>query len=362
MGWGGYSPPRLVPSEGSQYAEGAVFWRTREVDGETVLTTFGRILALILMPFIAAWIVIRKIFPRPFDYLENQQRVRGEVIRDRKYQRRFFRKCGLDPQRFWLTDIDYKTAQIPKKTGGHRTLQIPSPELKLLQKKLKRFLEANLQKKVHKCANAYVHGRNTITNARPHLGAAVVIKMDITDFFGSVTREHLSPFILGATASKGIAERVLEICLTSEGLPQGAPTSPLLSNLCLKTFDLQMYAACNRLQARYTRYSDDITVSLASDNPKMVRSLIKLTQILLKENGFELNLKKRKLRVLRGHQAQRICGITINSGKPTISRKQRRLLRSAEYRLASGAQSSLTQSQLAGWRAYIDMVATSQPY
>ena len=146
------------------------------------------------------------------------------------------------------------------------------------------------------------------------------------------------------------------------GLPQGAPTSPLLSNLSLKTFDLQMYAACNRLQVRYTRYSDDITVSLASDNPKMVRSLIKLTQILLKENGFELNLKKRKLRVLRGHQAQRICGITINSGKPTISRKQRRLLRSAEYRLASGAQSSLTQSQLAGWRAYIDMVATSQPY
>lgn len=338
-----------------------MFWETREADGEPVLTAPGCILILFIMPFIALWAIVRKIFPWPFDYLEDKQRVRAEIIRDRKGQKRFFRKCKLDPQLFWLTDIDYTTTQIPKKTGGHRTLLIPSPELKSLQKKLKTFLQANLQQKVHKCANAYFPGRNVVTNARPHLGAAVVIKMDIVDFFGSVTAEHLRPFILSAVASEGVADRVLEISLTSEGLPQGAPTSPLLSNLCLRAFDLQMYAACNRLEARYTRYSDDITVSMAFDNPKTVRSLIKLTQNLLKNNGFELNLRKRKLRVLRGHQAQRICGITINSGKPTISRKQRRLLRSAEYRLASGAESSLTQTQLAGWQAYIDMVAASEP-
>ena len=220
----------------------------------------------------------------------------------------------------------------------------------------------NLQQKVHKCANAYFPGRNVVIQCQPHLGATVVIKMDVTDFFGSVTAEHLRPFILAAVASKGIADRILEISLAPEGLPQGAPTSPLLSNLCLKTFDLQMYAACNRLKARYTRYSDDITVSMAFDDPKTVRSIMKLTQNLLKNNGFELNLKAKTPSVAWTSSAAYLLARDHNKQRQSHHQPEaRRLLRSAEYRLASGAESTLTQAQLAGWKAYVDMVAASQP-
>jgi len=351
----GAMPPRSSTSSG-----GKVLFKIREVDGEPTLTPIGCLFALVAAPFLIALTlttsVITAIFPWPFDYAEKKRTEKNHKVSEQKNQAYFFRKSGITPEAFWLTEIQYSEVSIPKKTGGTRQLHIPTDELKTLQSDLKRFLASTLHRRVHKCANAYIPGRNTVTNATPHLGCAVLIKLDIVDFFGSIRREALLGCLEGAIHSNMVRQRVADLISLPNGVAQGAPSSPLVSNLCMREFDIEMYGQSSKLGARYTRYSDDITLSLPADDPEKVRILIKMTQRLLRKNGYELNTKKQKLRVLRPHQAQQICGVTINSGKPTISRKQRRLLRAAVHRVAAGKEASLSQEQIEGWHAYIAMV------
>ena len=96
--------------------------------------------------------------------------------------------------------------------------------------------------------------------------------------------------------------------------------------------------------------------SLSKDESKKIGHLIKTVESEVANDGFKLN--KDKIRVLRPHQAQRICGVTINSGKSTISRKQRRVLRAAKHRQVNGRETSFTAEQIAGWEAYISGVSS----
>jgi hypothetical protein len=152
-------------------------------------------------------------------------------------------------------------------------------------------------------------------------------------------------------------ERILDLCITDKGLPQGAPTSPVLSNLVLRKFDIAAYQFANLLGAKYTRYADDLTFSLAVDDPIKARKIVGAVRGMLSEQGFELNEKPSKLNILRGHQAQQVCGITLNSGKLTISKRQRRKVRAALHAIEEGKPSSMTLEQVRGWQAYINFVS-----
>ena len=353
-----------------------MIFRTREVDDEQVSTKSGgwRDTATFLMLYILLfplWGPLAYIYYKLFG--EKKEKKRAEQARtdllyneDRKYKRRclrrFFNRTSLDPAVFWLTEIRYSEVKIPKSTGGTRVLSVPEDDLKSLQAKLASHLQLALQSKVHKCANAYVPGRSILTNARPHLGCAVLIKLDIKQFFDSVKKEQIRPWVFSALRAHALTERVVDLVFSERGLPQGAPTSPLLSNLVLRRLDIELYQECNRLGAIYTRYADDITISLKEDDSAIIRYLIKIVEGLLKTEGFVLNKKKGKLQVLRPHQAQRICGVTINSGRLSISRQQRRILRAAKHRRKHGAESTLSDDQLAGWDAYVHMVMHQKPH
>ena len=91
--------------------------------------------------------------------------------------------------------ISYRKVSIPKKTGGHRTLHIPSDDLKTLQRQIGKFVAKYHAEKVHGCANAYIRGRGVVSNARPHLGCEVLIKLDLKDFFPSVTRANVAKWL-----------------------------------------------------------------------------------------------------------------------------------------------------------------------
>ena len=335
-------------------------FKTRESDGETVISSAGCLLALLFLPLwlpiVALMTLYDKVFGNsPKNAVSDLPSVDGlseETVRRR--QKRFIKKLEAPAHSFWEIDVQYTTVEIPKRSGGSRGLSIPSDALKSMQKRLAKAFEKELGQKVHKTANAYIRGRNTLTNAVPHLGCEVLIKLDIKDFFPSVTREMLEPYLWRFVFQEPRAlERVLDLCMTDRGLPQGAPTSPILSNLVLRKFDIAAYQFANLMDAKYTRYADDLTFSLVEDDPIKARKIVNGVRSMLAEQGFELNEKPNKLKILRGHQAQQVCGITLNSGKPTISKKQRRLVRAARHALENGRQASMSLASVEGWEGYI---------
>ena len=207
-----------------------------------------------------------------------------------------------------------------------------------------------------------------MTNARPHLGCEVLIKLDIADFFPSVNRESAKKYLrfkgmpLEGTAEEPnlLENRLLEILFLYQGLPQGAPSSPLLSNLVMRDIDLNLSSYAKRYGGVYTRYADDISISYRDENKGTARKTIDTVDEILSKKGFRLNRKRQKLHVLRRHQAQRICGVTINSGKMTISRQKRRELRAIKHRIQVGREASMREAQVAGWNCFLDMVAKAK--
>ena len=353
-----------------------MFFKTREADGDTVITPLGCLFVLLTLP---VWIVVglahglyrAATIDSHATSTAGSSRSRGQgrgqvntswrsslgPVATKRRQNKLIKRLRLDAERFWGTEVGYTTVEIPKRSGGTRELSIPRSELKKTQKMLARAFERELGWKVHKVANAYVKGRNTVTNAVPHLGCAVLIKLDIKDFFPSITREMVRPLLWHfACREPKAVERLLDLCIADKGLPQGAPTSPILSNLVLRKFDIGAYQFANLMGAKYTRYADDLTFSLPEDDSIKARKIVNGVRGLLAEQGFELNEKPNKLKILRGHQAQQVCGITLNSGKPTISKKQRRLVRAARHALANGRPASMSLASVEGWESYIGHV------
>jgi len=281
------------------------------------------------------------------------------------------------------TSVLYSKVDIPKKTGGKRTLRIPNIELKDIQYRLKAFIENNFQHHIHFTCHSYRKNKSIISNAYPHLGNEVLIKLDIKDYFQNITQTQIKEALyLGSRSYSGNSlyqdfcqhipkklsdakdyldfpenyAAIMRLVHTDKGLPQGAPTSPIISNLVLSKFDHEMFMVVKSMDGKYSRYSDDLTISFKTDESEKIRKVIKFVESKLADYGFQLNKKKGKIHVLRKHQAQRICGITINSGKPTISRQHRRLIRAAKHNLKQGKEIQFSDNQLIGHDAFIQMV------
>jgi RNA-directed DNA polymerase len=290
---------------------------------------------------------------------------------------------NLTNEQLFLTPNHYSKVLIPKKTGGQRTLRIPNPELKEVQNSLKAFIENNFQDRIHFTCHSYRKNKSIISNAYPHLENEVLIKLDIKDYFQNITQVQIKDALHLGNKSyishpayedfcQYIPEKleqasdyldfpdnydaIMRLVHTDNGLPQGAPTSPVISNLILSKFDHEMFMVVKSMDGKYSRYSDDLTISFKTDESNKIKRVIKFTESKLAEYGFQLNKKKGKIHVLRKHQAQRICGITINSGKPTISRQHRRLIRAAKHNLKQGKEIQFSDNQLIGHDAFIQMV------
>lgn len=271
-----------------------------------------------------------------------------------KSVKKLLKELQLEDHAFELVNIHYRKHEIPKKTGGKRVLNIPSRSLKKLQKTI--LLKLLYKEKAHRCSYAYKKGKSIVDNAKVHCGSKVIIKMDIRDFFPSVKGEKVNHLFLKLGWNEEASNKLTELCTWENGLPQGAPTSPAISNIILFNLDKKLFSMAHGFKACYTRYADDLTFSLKEDDPSVVRSIIKLTQLAVEKEGFRINFKKGKINVLRNHQHQRVCGITVNNQKPTLSRKERRKLRAIKHHLENGRPATMTKDQLDGWENYKKMV------
>lgn len=220
-------------------------------------------------------------------------------------------------------ETHYHPVVIPKKSGGRRKLLVPDALLRTIQRNLLHHVLEEFQISEFTCA--YKKGTSIVDNARPHVGAELVLKLDIQDFFDQITWILVYQNAFPAAHFPPAIRKILtEFCCVRDRLPQGAPTSPAVSNLVMRPFDVHMGKWCGEREIRYTRYCDDLTFSGAFAPEEVIRKVRGFLQVY----GFELNRKK--TRVLGRGNAQSVTGIVVNE-KAQVSRAYRRKLRQEVY-------------------------------
>lgn len=210
---------------------------------------------------------------------------------------------------------------------GHknRVLKVPNEYLKLVQRRiLERYLYTL---SVSEYATAYCKNSSLLKNAEPHIGQQRVLKLDVSGFFDSIDFGKVYGVMCELGFSKPATTLLTNICAHNSILPQGAPTSPQISNLVMKRFDERIGKWCGERGINYTRYCDDMTFS----GGKAVLNAKEITQLVsraLWKMGFKLNMKKTTL--IGSSQRQQVTGIVVNE-KAQISSKQRREIRQEIY-------------------------------
>ncbi len=271
----------------------------------------------------------------------------------------------------------YHELVIPKRGGGQRRIYAPAPELKALHRRILRRVLARL--KCHPAAKGFERGQSIVTNALPHVRQAVVLRMDLKNYFESTKAKRVRDFFLRIGWGQEAAEILLKLCTHRGGLPPGAPTSPRLSNLVNYRMDRRLTSlagggksdqACFRNPrtggrvakpcpaegiATYTRYADDLTFSFPGEHPGSIHRLLFFVKQIVKDEGYELHVKK-KLHIRRRHDRQQVTGLVVNE-RLNLPRSVRRRLRAIEHHLRTGRTATLTPAQLTGWKALQTMIA-----
>src|SRR5262245_4186551 len=278
------------------------------------------------------------------------------------------RRLGISIDALHSVPISYREFRMPKRSGGTRRILAPNGALKAVQRTILRRVLGRLRS--HPSAHGFERGRSILTNAQAHVGRAVVVRMDLKDFFPSTSARRVFQYLRRIGWNRPAARLLTHLCTFEGGLPQGAPTSPRLSNLVNYRLDARLTGLADRRRvynprtaghleerpvgATYTRYADDLTFSFPTDDRKLIRYVVRMTKHIVASEGYELHLH-RKLRVLRRHTRQQVTGLVVNDWV-NLPRATRRWLRAVEHRLATGRAATLTPAQLAGWRALRAMV------
>ncbi len=212
----------------------------------------------------------------------------------------------------------YTTFSIPKSNGSLREINAPIPKLMWSQ----RWILDNILNKIPVSAanTAYTKGSSIIKNAIPHVGANVVLKMDIESFFPSISFERVMSIYLEIGYVYSVALLLAKLSCYKGVLPQGAPTSPMLANLICRRLDLRLENLAKKMGFRYTRYADDLTFS----GDSLIDGLSKSVKKIIQSEGFSLSTKKTK--VMRRNTSQRVTGLVTNN-KPNIPREYYRKVR-----------------------------------
>jgi hypothetical protein len=296
---------------------------------------------------------------------------------------------GIAPGRLrWLADITgrnrkhptgplrtYRYRWVAKRAGRFRLLEIPRTSLKLIQRKI--LVEILDQIPPHAAAHGFRTGRSIVTNAAPHCGKKIVLRMDLKDFFPSVRSSRVYRIFrtfgypeLGARLLSGLCTTRLPsdvwdarsgaaydgsdhsqwLRLSDRHLPQGAPTSPALANLAAFRLDRRLVKLAACVGADYTRYADDLAFSGGDSLAKRVKRFALRVAVIAMEEGFVIN--HRKTRIMRQSVRQQIAGVIVNV-KPNTSRREFDQLRAILTNCVRHGSSSQNRDLRADYRAHL---------
>lgn len=249
----------------------------------------------------------------------------------------------------------YRLRCVSKSSGGVRLIEIPSESLRVLQRRvLHRLLD---RVSVHDAAHGFVRGRSVHTHAAAHVGRDIVIRLDLKDFFPSINGARVFLVFRSLGYNVRVANALTALCVAwqtrrslRDGLktlatttdinallprysaahvPQGAPTSPALANLCARSLDVRLDAWAKSFGATYTRYADDLVFSGDAALAKSWRAFIATARVIIGEEGWELNVQK--TRVMRRSVRQAFTGLVVNS-RVNVSREEYDALKASVHR------------------------------
>jgi RNA-directed DNA polymerase len=241
----------------------------------------------------------------------------------------------------------YVRFQIPKKTGGVRAISAPLPRLKQAQQ----WILDNILERIilHPSAHGFRRGRSIVTNAQPHVGALVVINLDLENFFPSISYRRVKGVFCSLGYSEAVATILGLICTepditqiemdgrsyyisqTERRLPQGAPSSPALTNLLCRRLDRRLHGLAESREFIYTRYADDLTFSTTnSEKLRDIGNILQGVGSIVAHEG--LTVHPDKTRVLRQSQQQEVTGVVVNE-KLNVDRTILKKFRAALYQI-----------------------------
>lgn len=215
----------------------------------------------------------------------------------------------------------YRHFTIPKKRGGVRIISAPDTSLKIIQKNIARVLGELRDFKSP--VNGYVSGRDIKRNARAHVNQAYVLNIDLENFFGSINFGRVYGMLSKPPYSinSKVAAAVANACTLNNLLPQGAPSSPVISNLICSKMDAELSKLARERNCIYTRYADDITFSYSGRNMPLaavsaqpdgsiVTELAQNLVAIIEGNGFRIN--RDKVRPSYRTTRQEVTGLIVN--------------------------------------------------
>ncbi len=286
----------------------------------------------------------------------------------------------------------YKIFEIPKSSCGMRRISAPYPDLKTLQKRLYKLLrrcinEINVTRKIH---SALSHGfrrkYSIITNAAIHRNKRYVFNIDLADFFGTINFGRVRGFFLSNrnfNLNPKVATVLAQIACHENALPQGSPSSPIISNLIGHILDIRLAALAQKVSCSYSRYADDLTFSTNKrDFPDEIAKLDvtdnhqwqigKKLEKIIKKSGFTINKSKTRMQYISSRQD--VTGLVVNSKVNTRAEYRRnaramvhRLLNTGEFQLKevscdedgkkTEAMVDGTLKQLGGILSFIDSIS-----
>ena len=220
-------------------------------------------------------------------------------------------------------EAHYQQALIPKKSGGMRVLWCPDTSMKKAQKYILREILEKLPISSH--AMGFVRGRSILDNARVHTGKQTVINMDLQNFFPGIRYQKVYEIFHYHGYDSHAADLLTSLCTFNNRLPQGAPTSPALSNLVCLKLDKRLAGLAQTYHADYTRYADDITFS----GNYGIDHLVQLASNIIADEEFKVNWSK--TRIAYEYQKQMVTGLNVNDGCVTVDKKYLKRLRQEIY-------------------------------
>lgn len=289
---------------------------------------------------------------------------------------------GISLKELWFFSIHrererqphYVTFVIPKRSGGKRLIMAPKRRLKAIQRRLLALLVEKLPVSEH--AHAFRRGCNIRTGAEPHVGRRFVLKLDLKDFFPSVTAARVRGLLIAYGYSFPVATTLAVLMTESERQPvevdgqvyhvpvserhcvQGAPTSPGICNALVLRLDRRLAGLAKKRNLAYTRYADDLSFS-GELTRREAFQICALIQRIVEAEGFKLNPEKTRLMGQGGCQI--VTGVVVNRTLG-LSRQERRRMRAMAHqaKTVAEAQKQKLLKSLRGRIAYLNMLNPEQ--
>ena len=255
----------------------------------------------------------------------------------------------------------YKEFDIPKRSGGTRRITAPTGKLKDIQRCISAIVAPYYR--TPECVHGFAEGRSVATNARNHTGRNYVLNIDLKDFFPTITYTRVMKSLQELGFNEEVSDIISRLCtipmwderkeMWRNALPQGSPSSPLLSNIVCSSLDQRLSALAKRYGVTYSRYADDMTFS--SDHSVYARDglFFKELEDIVRSSGFKINEKKTRLQ--KKGSRQEVTGLIVGE-KVNTYRQFTKNLRAAVFHAETNGCTPHEFNNIMGRVSYMAMV------